>query len=172
MKRIPVSIEDVAGQILKNLPKGILLSSCYNDVMDTMTIGWGTIGFDWSLPVFTVFVRESRFTKTLLEKNPQFTISVPLYDQDVRQIVGFCGTKSGREVNKFEHLHLHAVAGEKVSTPAILELPLTIECKIIYKQDQDPQAINPDLTRRYYAQGDYHTAYTAKIVNAYILEED
>lgn len=106
MKRIPVSIEDVAGQILKNLPKGILLSSCYNDVMDTMTIGWGTIGFDWSLPVFTVFVRESRFTKTLLEKNPQFTISVPLYDQDVRQIVGFCGTKSGREVNKFEHLHL------------------------------------------------------------------
>lgn len=172
MKRIPVSIEDYAGHIMKSLPQGCLLSTSYNDMMNTMTIGWATIGVDWSTPIINVYVRESRFTKTLLEKKPQFTVNVPLEGADVRKILGYCGTKSGREVNKFKDLDLHAVKGEKVDAPAILELPLTIECEVIYVQDQDPQRINEEIKHRYYAMGDYHTVYTGKIVNAYILEED
>lgn len=173
MKRVPVSIEDYAGHIMKCLPQGgCLLSTSYNDVLDTMTIGWGTIGVDWSMPILNVYVRESRFTKTLLDKNPQFTINVPLPGADVRKILGYCGTKSGREVNKFKDLDLHAIKGEKVDAPAILELPLTIECEVIYKQDQDPKCMSEEIKQRFYSMGDYHTVYTGKIINAYILEED
>lgn len=171
MKRIPISLYEHAGHILEQLPKGVLLSSAANGHMDTMTIGWGTLGTDWNLPVFTVFVRESRFTKTLLEANPEFTINIPLPGADVRKILGYCGTKSGRDVDKFEMMDLHAVAGEKVSAPAIAELPLTLECKIIYKQDQDPAAIQKELIHRYYPTGDFHTAYTGQIVAAYILDD-
>ena len=54
-KRVPVSIEDYAGHIMKCLPQGgCLLSTSYNDVLDTMTIGWGTIGVDWSMPILNV----------------------------------------------------------------------------------------------------------------------
>ncbi len=172
MKRIPINLCEYAGHILEQLPKGILLSSAANGRQDTMTIGWGTLGTDWSLPIFTVFVRESRFTKTLLDASGEFTLNIPLANTDVRKILGYCGTKSGRDVDKFEMMHLTAVEGEKVQSPAILELPITLECKIIYRQDQNPAAIGQDLLHRYYPTGDFHTAYTGQIVAAYLLSDE
>ena len=172
MKRVPIKPAELAGWIIEQLPAGILLNSAANGEMDTMTIGWGTIGIDWSRQVFNVYVRESRHTKSLLEANPEFTLSIPLKGSDCRQILGYCGTKSGRDVDKFKEMNLTAIEGEKVSTPAILELPLTLECKIIYKQDQDPDAIPADILSRYYPTGDFHTVYTGQIVACYQLEND
>ncbi|WP_323090392.1 flavin reductase family protein [Allobaculum sp. JKK-2023] len=169
MRRIPINIYEYAGQILEQLPKGILLSTRADDKMDTMVIGWGTLGTDWGLPVFTVFVRQSRYTKVLLDKNPEFTINVPLKDADVRRIIGFCGTKSGRDYDKFKEMDLTVVPGEKVLAPAIAQFPITLECKVIYQQDQDAAAIPADIKKRYYPTGDYHTAYTGQIINAYLL---
>ncbi len=169
MRRIPINIYEYAGQILEQLPKGILLSTRADDKMDTMVIGWGTLGTDWGLPVFTVFVRQSRYTKVLLDKNPEFTINVPLKDADVRRIIGFCGTKSGRDYDKFKEMDLTVVPGEKVLAPAIAQFPITLECKVIYQQDQDASAIPADIKKRYYPTGDYHTAYTGQIINAYLL---
>ena len=57
-----------------------------------------------------------------------------------------------------------------MDVPGIRELPLTLECKVIYKQDQDPNAVNEENTARYYPEGDYHTAYYGQIVAAYIIE--
>ncbi|MEY8308518.1 flavin reductase family protein [Erysipelotrichaceae bacterium 51-3] len=169
MRRIPINIYEYAGQILEQLPKGILLSTRADDKMDTMVIGWGTLGTDWGLPVFTVFVRQSRYTKVLLDKNPEFTINVPLKDADVRRIIGFCGTKSGRDYDKFKEMDLTVVPGEKVLAPAIAQFPITLECKVIYQQDQDAAAIPADIKKRYYPTGDYHTAYTGQIISAYLL---
>ena len=65
---------------------------------------------------------------------------------------------------------------ETISVPGIRQLPLTLECKVIYKQDQDPSAINEENTIRYYPsegpeqKGDYHTAYYGQIMAAYIIE--
>ncbi len=153
------------------LPKGILLSTSANGEMDTMTIGWGSLGTDWSRPVFTVLVRKSRHTKTLIEANPEFTINVPLEGADVRKIISWCGTRSGRDTDKFADCELHVVPGEKVAAPAIAELPLTLECKVIYKQEQDKEAIKEDILKSHYPNGDLHTAYIGEIVNAYILEK-
>lgn len=172
MKRVPIQVNDYAGHILSQLPRGILLSSAADGVMDTMTIGWGMLGTDWSLPVFTALVRESRYTHTLLEKNPEFTLSIPLPGSDVRRILGFCGTVSGRDRNKFEEMNLHPVEGVQVKSPALAELPITLECRILYKQQQDPAAIPDDVKTAHYPTGDYHTAYIAQIVDAYLLEDD
>lgn len=171
MKRIPIDLYDFAGHILRTLPKGILLSTSANGEMDTMTIGWGSLGTDWSRPVFTVLVRESRHTKKLIEANPEFTINVPLEGADVRKIISWCGTRSGRDTDKFKDCELHVVPGEKVAAPAIAELPLTLECKVIYKQEQDKEAIEEDILKSHYPNGDLHTAYIGEIVNAYILEK-
>ena len=51
MKR-EVNPFDYAGDICKALPKGILLTTKCGEEVNTMTIGWGTIGIDWSRPVF------------------------------------------------------------------------------------------------------------------------
>lgn len=139
-----------------------------------MTIGWGTLGNQWHKPIYTVFVRQSRHTKKLLDENGEFTVNVPL-DDSAKKILGICGTKSGRDTDKIKELGLTLEEPEKVSVPGIRELPLTLECKVIYKQDQVLEAINNENRTRYYEKGtkdelDFHTAYYGQVVAAYIIE--
>ena len=173
MKR-DIQIWDYAGKILEEIGKGALLTVCADGQVNTMTIGWGTLGIEWGKPICTVFVRESRYTKQLLDKNPEFTVNVP-YGDSAKDILRVCGTKSGRDIDKFQELGLTQEEGKSVSVPGIRQLPLTLECKVIYRQDQDPKAINEENDKRYYAKGtanenDYHTAYYGQITAAYIIE--
>ena len=64
-----------------------------------MVIGWGGIGTNWGLPVFTAYIREGRYTRQQLYANPEFTISIPV-DGVVPQIARVCGSKSGRDIDK------------------------------------------------------------------------
>lgn len=169
-----INVWDYAGQILEQIGKGVLLTTKALGRTNTMTIGWGTLGIEWGKPIFIAFVRESRFTKELLDTNPEFTVNIPYGEYD-KNILGICGTRSGRDMDKFEELGLTAVEGQTVDVPAIRQLPLTLECKVIYKQDQDPHAIDEASKARYYAPGtpnenDYHTAYYGLITSAYILD--
>ena len=173
MKR-DIKVWDYAGRINEETGKGVLLTTKSGDKVNSMTIGWGFLGIQWGKPIFVVLVRESRYTKKLLDENPEFTVNVPLGEID-RNILGICGTKSGRDMDKIQALNLTLEAGKTVSVPAIKELPLTLECKVIYKQDQEPKAIDPDLDARYYTkgtknEGDYHTAYYGEITACYIVE--
>ena len=173
MKR-KVEIADYAGKIMEQTSKGILLTAKANGQVNSMTIGWGFLGIQWAKPIFVVLVRQSRHTKKLLDENPEFTVNIPLAAIDPK-ILGTCGTKSGRDMDKIKELGLTLEDGETVSVPAIKELPLTLECKVIYKQDQDPKAIAPENDERFYAKGtanenDYHTAYYGEITAVYIVE--
>ena len=169
-----VNVWDYAGLIMKQLEKGILMTTAADGKPDTMVIGWGHLGIIWGKPTFCAYVRESRYTKALVDKNPEFTINVPLGQVD-KNIIAVCGTKSGRDMDKFKELALETEPGTTVAVPGIRQLPLTLECKVIYRQDQDPKAINEENDRRYYAkgtanEGDYHTAYYGQITAAYIIE--
>lgn len=166
---------DYAGDICKAMKKGILLTTRNGDFVNTMTIGWGKIGIEWGKPIFIAYVRESRYTKQMLENHGEFTVNVPYGEMDAK-ILGFCGSKSGRDVDKIKELGLTLVDSDAVSVPGIKELPLTLECKVIYKQKQDLSAIPADLLERYYPEDangnrDYHYAYYGEIVNAYLIEE-
>lgn len=175
MKR-EINVWDYAGQIIEKTGKGgILLTTACEGKANTMTIGWGTLGIQWGKPIFIAFVRESRFTDEMLKKNPEFTVNIPL-DAVRKDILSLCGTRSGRDVDKFAALGLTQEPGKTVSVPGIQELPLTLECKVIYKQFQDKNEIGEAITARYYPtseefpQGDYHTAYYGEITAAYIIE--
>ena len=173
MKR-EIHVWDYAEEILEAIGKGVLLTAKADGKVNTMTIGWGTLGIEWGKPIFTVFVRKSRYTMELLERNPEFTVNIP-YGEFDKKILSVCGTRSGRDLDKVKELGLTLEEPLTGSVPAIRQLPLTLECKVIYKQDQDPQAIDPESDGRYYAkgtpnEGDYHTAYYGEITAAYIVE--
>lgn len=166
---------DCAGQICEAMKKGILLTTKAGEQINTMTIGWGHIGIEWGKPIFVAYVRESRYTKEMLEKNGEFTVNVPNGTVDSKAI-GFCGSKSGRDIDKIKELGLTPEEPMSVSVPGIKEFPLTLECKVIYKQKQDLSAIPEDLIQRYYPAGeagfrDYHIAYYGEILNAYLITE-
>ena len=179
MKR-EVNPFDYAGEICKALPGGILLTTKRGEEVNAMTIGWGCIGIDWSRPVFIAYVRESRYTKQLLEENDEFTVNVPLGEVH-RAALSLCGRKSGRDMNKIEKLKLTLEEPDTISVPGIREFPLTLECKVIYKQKQDLSAIPQDILDRFYpveedtlhpgSDRDYHIAYTGQILKAYIIED-
>ena len=178
MKR-EVNPFDYAGQICKALPGGILLTTKKGEEVNTMAIGWGTMGVDWSLPMFIVYVRESRYTKQCLEENGEFTINVPMGELD-KKIISVCGTKSGRDMDKIKELGLTLEEPVAISVPGIRELPLTLECKVLYKQKQDLSAIPEKILNRYYpveddtlhpgSDRDYHICYYGQILKAYIIE--
>ena len=168
---------EYAGQIIdKMMHGGILVTTKVGDKVNPMTIGWGTIGVDWSKPVFQVYIRECRHTKSMLDEALEFTINVPVEKDDrVKEILAFCGTKSGRDYDKAKELALTLVDGEKISVPAIRELPLTLECKVIYKVRQDGREIPKDVMDRFYPEWeqnpeDLHTVYYGLIEDAYILD--
>lgn len=165
---------DYAGTVCKAMPRGILLTTKADGKVNTMTIGWGHIGIEWGKPIFVAYVRESRYTKQMLEANGEFTVNVPMGSIDGK-ILGYCGTKSGRDTDKIADLGLTLEAPEVISVPGIQELPLTLECKVIYKQKQDLSAIPENILTRYYPADetgyqDYHYAYYGEIVSAYIIE--
>jgi flavin reductase (DIM6/NTAB) family NADH-FMN oxidoreductase RutF len=171
-----IDLWEYAGAILEQVGTAALVTTAAEGKVNTMTIGWGTLGVEWGKPLFTVFVRQSRYTKELLDKNGEFTINVPLKGTDRKQALGFCGSKSGRDVDKFKELDLHLEEADVISVPGIKEFPITLECRVVYKQDQDLSVLEEDKCRRYYASGtandgDYHTAYYGEVLSAYIIED-
>lgn len=174
-----INVFDYAKEITGSIGRGILLTTRSGEKVNTMTIGWGALGVEWGRPIFIAFVREGRFTRRMLDESMEFTVNIPLGEID-RNILGYCGTKSGRDTDKIADLGLTLEASEVVGAPGIRELPLTLECKVIYRQLQDRSAIPEDIRERNYpenadssnpgANRDYHIAYYGEIVKAYIIE--
>lgn len=148
MKR-KVDIFEYSGHIMKSLRQGILITTKADEKVNSMTIAWGMLGIEWNKPIFNTFVRKRMFTKSMLDKNPEFTINIPIGNFD-RKIIGFCGTKSGRDIDKIKHLNLTLEEPEIISVPGIKQLPLTLECRVIYKQEQDKNVIQPKDMINYY----------------------
>ena len=168
MKKI-IDAFDYAGDICKAMKKGILLTTKVDDVVNTMTIGWGTMGLEWGRPMFVAYVRESRYTHEMIEKCGEFTVNIPVGSVDTK-ILSVCGTKSGRDMDKIKELGLTLVEPENISVPGIKELPLTLECKVLYRMEQTLDTIPQDIIDKYYPNGDFHYAYYGQIVGAYIAE--
>ena len=164
---------DYAGQICTAMKKGILLTTKWEDQVNTMTIGWGTIGIEWGKPVFAAYVRESRYTRELLDKCGEFTVNIPVDHVDP-EIIRICGSKSGRDTDKIKALNLTLEEPREISVPGIRELPLTLECKVIFRNVQDERRLPESIRSRFYSAinaKDYHIAYYGEIVAAYLIEE-
>lgn len=178
--REDVKVFDYTGEILNALKKGVLLTTKAEGKVNTMVISWGSLGIEWGRPIFTTYVREHRFTKSLLEQNGEFSVNIPLGEWDKKRVKNICGTKSGSDVDKIKEANLTLVDGVEINVPAIKELALTLECKVIYSRKQDKNLIPSEIVERDYPQDvpgtfsgsnrDIHTAFCGEIVKAYILK--
>ena len=167
-----IEVLDYAATILKAVKKGVLLTTKANGKVNTMSISWGALGIEWNKPIFTTYVREGRYTRELLDANGEFTVNIPMDGCDL-SLIGKCGSVSGRDTDKIAANNLTLVEGEEVSVPAIKEYPLTLECRVTYRQLQDDDAIAPEDIAKFYkpGYGGTHIAYFGEIVAAYIIEE-
>jgi flavin reductase (DIM6/NTAB) family NADH-FMN oxidoreductase RutF len=133
---------------------------------NTMTIGWCQLGRLWSLPVCTVFVRPERYTYQFMENHDYFTVSV--LPASEKQTMAFCGSKSGRDVDKIKECGLTVRYGA-VDAPFFDEAEWVLVCKKLYVQDLNESCVldKEKILPQYGAKGGWHRAYTGQVIEAY-----
>jgi len=142
----------------------LLVSQAHPDKPNAMAIGWGSAGIIWGKPIFVVLVRPSRYTYGCIEKVPEFTVNVPT--PDMKETVKFCGSRSGRDVDKFARAGLTAVKSATVDAPLIEQCAIHYECRVVHRNDVLPDALARQIITGLYAQGDFHRVYFGEILRA------
>lgn len=160
-----VDYMSVAEDSIKKIKDGAFLTVKSGEAMNTMTIGWATFGVIWRRPILMVAVRCSRHTFGIIEAAGDFTVTLPA--GDMHEETAFCGSKSGRDVDKFRKCNLETIAGRQVATPVIKTPGRHYECKIIYKSAMDPAHFDKGCDAAFYPEKDYHTLYFGEIMACY-----
>ena len=131
------------------------------------TIAWGSIGEIWSKEIVTVYVKPIRFTDSFLKEDDYFTVS--FMDDSLRDDVMYCGTHSGKDVDKIKNTNLK---------PIVLENGITFEgfrrvyvCKKIYQGQfkLDEFVDGQTVIDKYYKAEDPHNIYLGEILK--VLEQ-
>jgi len=166
MERVEIAYTDHYDRVMKALTSGGLLLGA-NDAAgraNAMTIGWGAIGSIWSMPMWIVLVRPSRYTYQCIEQGDCFTVNVPAAGMDEAQAV--CGSRSGRDGDKLADAGLTPEPAVKVPAPVFAECPLVYECVVVHHNDVLPAALIAEIADGPYANGDYHRVYYGRILAA------
>lgn len=92
-----------------------------------ITVAWtGTICTN--PPMVYISVRPERYSYHMIVESGEFVIN--LTTQKLAYATDYCGVKSGREIDKFEILHLTRQKASKVAPPLIGESPVNMECRV------------------------------------------
>ena len=129
------------------------------EVVNTMTASWGGMGILWNRPVAFCFIRPQRYTYQFTEQSERFSLS--FLGEQYRDALKLCGTKSGRDLDKF------AAAGitpsEADGVPYVKEAELVFLCRKLYADDLKKQCfLLPDLLANY-KEDDFHRVYVVEI---------
>jgi len=133
---------------------------------NTMTIGWGWIGYSWVKPVFVTVVRPQRHTYPLLVSAGEFTVSVPTINP-LREQLAMAGSLSGAQIDKFDGRGITAAKATRVAAPIVAECGLHFECKVLLTQDMTPDRMDERVLRTAYPARDMHTLFFGEILACY-----
>jgi flavin reductase (DIM6/NTAB) family NADH-FMN oxidoreductase RutF len=129
-----------------------VLASCHHGgVRNIITLAWATpVSID--PPMLAIAVAPARFSHYLIEQSGEFVVNVP--GEHLLPAVWYCGTRSGRDGDKFEASGLTASPAERVGAPLIEECFAHIECAVV----DSP------------TEGD-HTVFVGEVVSASVEAE-
>ena len=138
-----------------------------------MTASWMSFGILWNYPIIIVYIRPTRYTYNLMEKNDLFSVS--FFNDNYNDKLKFCGTKSGRNINKIEACNFNLINKEiifekniSINFPIIEESDIVFICQKIYFQDLNKNNfLIPEIDNNY--NNDYHRFYIGKILS--VLEK-
>ena len=138
-----------------------LVTAGSKDNANAMTISWGGMGVLWGKNVVYVFIRDSRFTKELIDKDEFFSLT--FLDEKYRNALNYCGSHSGRNENKIANAGLSV--GSKLGIPYVDEGNLVLLChKLSATRITEDSFISNEIKDKWYADGDMHTMYVAEIL--------
>lgn len=95
---------------------------------NVMTAAWTGI-VNTKPPMVYVSIRPERYSYEIIKENKEFAIN--LTNEKLAFATDWCGVKSGRDVDKFEKMHLTKQKANFIHCPLIKEAPVSIECKVV-----------------------------------------
>lgn len=115
------------GNMLYPLP-AVMVSCAEEGKKDNIiTVAWtGTVCTN--PPMAYISVRPERYSYDMIKNSGEFVIN--LTTKDLVKAVDYCGVRSGRDVDKFEEMHLTKEPAKYVKAPLIKQCPVNIECKV------------------------------------------
>jgi flavin reductase (DIM6/NTAB) family NADH-FMN oxidoreductase RutF len=161
----PMSIE---GNFIRQIASDWMLVTAGNkEKFNTMTANWGGAGHLWNKPVVFVFVRPERYTFQFMESSVGFTLT--FFDENYREGLNLCGTKSGRDCDKVSEAGLTQHFTE-LGYPAFTEARLVLECRKLYANllIRDAFLDNEPFRTHYSTKGGLHKMYIGEIVRTWV----
>ena len=115
------------GNMLYPLPAVMVSCQRPGERANIITVAWtGTVCTN--PPMVYISVRPNRYSYDIIRETKEFVIN--LTNEKLVKAVDYCGVVSGRDVDKFERMHLTQERSLEVSAPSILESPVNIECQV------------------------------------------
>jgi len=117
-----------------------------------ITLGWN-MPTSFKPPMVAISVGLTRYSHKLISESGEFVLAFP--SEGMEDALLFCGTHSGRDVDKFKATGLTPIKAKYVKPPLIAEATVNMECRVVGS----------------IRTGD-HTIFVGEILTAYISDED
>lgn len=137
-----------------------LVMANHHEKNNPMTISWGTTGILWNKPVMQVYVRNTRYTKPLMDGSSYYSVS--FFEKDFHEALVYCGTKSGKNEDKIAKCRFHIKEYENVKY--IEEASITYIMKKIYQVDLPINEETDSDIKKHYKPNELHTMYIGEII--------
>lgn len=165
-----ISIRELQDNVVKLIGDDwMLITAGSINSCNMMTASWGGIGNLWNTPVAFIFIRPQRYTYQFTESENYFTLT--FFEEKDREILNFCGSTSGKYVNKIEKTGLIPLETEHKNV-YFKQARLVIECEKLYSDFIDPKGFTTkEIPENIYPKNDFHKMYIGKILKVLVREK-
>ncbi len=158
----PVIVKSLTRNIFSLLDdEWMLITAGDIKYFNTMTASWGGFGILWNKPVAFIFIRPQRYTLGFVDNRDYFTLS--FFNEQFRDILNFCGSRSGKEVDKIAETGLKPVETDNGGV-FFEQASLMMECRKLYTDNIKPENFSTnEIDKKIYKNKDYHYMFVAEI---------
>ncbi len=109
-------------------PRSVALITVSSSGKDNIiTLSWVGVVCS-SPPVVAMGIRKDRFSYEMIMNSREYVINIP--PASLVKEADFCGTRSGREFDKFKETGFTKEKAKVIGAPLIGECPINLECKL------------------------------------------
>lgn len=106
----------------------VMVTSKHKDKDNIITLAWHS-PISHKPPLYGISVTPNRFSYNLIKRSKEFAIN--FIDNNLRGEALYCGTHTGKIVDKFVETGLHRKRAKVIKAPLIREAIAWIECRVV-----------------------------------------
>lgn len=110
-------------------PTPVVMVSCLggDGKSNIITVSWaGVLCSD--PPMIGISIRPNRYSHGIVKEAMEFALNFP--SASLIEAVDYCGSVSGKDVDKFAGAGLTPIPASKIKAPIIKECPINVECQV------------------------------------------